>query len=152
VAIDVQVQVVIRRPRTEVAAFMFESRNDRVWTANVIESRPLTEGPLRKGSRVQRVVRFLARRLVYTYEVLDADPAAFVELRVTRPFPMEVRYELSDVARGTLTRIRARGNARGFFRVREAWLARSVKGAIARDLQALKGHLEGSGIQTRPSS
>jgi hypothetical protein len=130
--IDVEHQVVIRRPRAEVAAHMFEPRNDPTWNLGVIESRPLSDGPLRKGSRTERVGRFLGRRIRSTREVVDIDDGAFVELSVTGLIPMRVRYELVDVTRGTLTRIRARGRARGLLQVGERWLAHSLREDIAR--------------------
>lgn len=65
---------------------MFDPRNDAIWTTGVIECRPLTDGPLRQGSRVERTVKFLGRRFGYQYEVVAADGERFVEMRVTQPF------------------------------------------------------------------
>src|SRR5262245_49739575 len=44
-AIDVRIEILIRLPRAQVAAFMFEPRNDKVWTSGVVDCRPLTDGP-----------------------------------------------------------------------------------------------------------
>ena len=41
---DVRVEVTIHRARTEVAEFMFEPKNDVIWTTGVVDVRPLTEG------------------------------------------------------------------------------------------------------------
>lgn len=141
-AIDVRTEVVIRRSPEEVAAFMFEPKNDAIWTRAVEEVRPLTEGPLRPGSKVERVVKFLGRRFGYLYEVTDAD-ARSVEIKVDDPFPMFVRYELQDAPEGTLASIRTHGDATGFFRVAAPLMARMVRRNISRDLQCLKEHLEG---------
>lgn len=143
--VDVQPQVLIRRPRAEVAAFMFEPRNDALWTGGVVESRALTEGPLRAGSRVERVSRFLGRQFSYQYEVVDTDGESFVEMQVDEPFPMQIRYQLEDIPEGTVARIHARGDAVGFFRVAAPLLGRMVKRNITNDLRALKKHLEGRG-------
>lgn len=140
--IDVQPQVLIRRPRAEVAAFMFDPRNDAIWTTGVVECRPLTEGPLRAGSRVERVVKFLGRRFGYEYEVVAADGERFVEMRVEQPFPMHVRYELEDAPGGTLARIRAQGDATGFFRVATPLMRRMVERNITKDLELLKRSVE----------
>jgi hypothetical protein len=53
-SIDVERQVLVKRARAEVAAYMFDPRNDAAWTTGVVASRPLTEGRLRPGSRVER--------------------------------------------------------------------------------------------------
>jgi len=141
-AIDVKPEIVIHRPRAVVAAYMFDPRHDAEWTTGVISVRPLTDGPLRAGARVERTVKFLGRRFGYQYECVDAAPERFVELRVEQPFPMQVRYQLDDVPDGTLASIRARGEASGFFRVAAPLLSRMVRRNITRDLEQLKQILE----------
>lgn len=140
--IDIKTQVLIQRPRAEVASFMFDPRNDAIWTTGVVESRPLTDGPLRAGSRVERVSKFLGRQFGYAYEVIAADDDSFVQMRVEEPFPMQIRYELEDAPEGTVARIRAQGDATGFFRVAAPLLGRMVRRNITNDLETLKGYLE----------
>ena len=141
-AIDVTAEVLIRRPRAEVAAFMFDPRNDAIWTTGVVESRPLDEGRLRTGSRVDRISKFMGRQFGYRYEVIDASEDGFVEMRVDEPFPMRIRYELTDADGATRASIRARGDATGFFRMAAPVMARMVKKNIGKDLELLKAHLE----------
>jgi hypothetical protein len=141
-AIDIQTEVLIRKPRAEVAAFMFEPRNDKVWTTGVVECRPLTDGPLRAGSRVERISKFLGRQFGYVYEVIASEPERSVDMTVEKPFPMQIRYELEDPPDGTLARIRARGDATGFFRLASPLMAPMVRRNITRDLELLKAHLE----------
>lgn len=140
--ITVQTQVEIRRPRAEVAAFMFDPRNDAIWTTGVVECRPLTDGPLRAGSLVERVARFMGRQFGYQYEVTAADDDGFVEMRVEKPFPMHIRYELEDTSEGTLARIRTQGDPGGFFRLAGPLLGPMVRRNITKDLELLKEHLE----------
>jgi hypothetical protein len=141
-AIDVQTEVLIRRPRAEVAEFMFDPKNDAMWTTGVVECRPLTEGRLRAGSKVERVTKFLGRQFGYTYEVVDADADGFVEMKVEQPFPMQIRYELRDAPEGTLARIRAQGDATGFFRLAAPFMSRMVRRNITNDLETMKEYLE----------
>ena len=147
VVVDVRPVLLVHRPRNEVAAFMFDPRNDAAWTTGVVSARPLTDGRLRVGSRVERTVKFLGRRFSYTYEVVAADPDRFVEMTVTQPFPMHVRYDLADAAEGTRTSIHATGEARGFFRLAAPFMNRMVRRNIAADLSNLKTLLE-----SRPAS
>jgi hypothetical protein len=121
---------------------MFDPRNDAAWTTGVVTSRPLTEGRLRAGSRVERRTRFLGREFSYVYYVVEADGDRFVEIRVDKPFPMQVRYELDDAANGTRARIHARGEAGGFFRLTAPLLALMVGRSIAVDLDNLRSELE----------
>ncbi len=139
---DVKVETVIARPRPDVAAVMFDPRNDAAWTTGVVAARPLVEGRLHVGSRVERTVKFLGRRFSYQYEVVAAEGDAFVEMTVAQPFPMHVRYELDDVEGGTRATIRATGEARGFFRVAAPLMNRMVRRNIAADLAKLKEIVE----------
>jgi hypothetical protein len=146
-AIDIATEVVIRRPRSEVAGFMFDPANEAIWTTGVVESKPFQEGRFRKGARVERVSKFLGKRLAYVYEIEDADADSFVAIRVQEPFPMRIRYELEDAAGGgTVARIRAAGEPGGFFgRVAAPLMSRMVKRNITSDLETLKEYLEADG-------
>ena len=149
-SVDVVTEVVIARPRPEVAAFMFNPHNDALWTTGVVECRPLTEGPLRTGSRVERVSKMLGRQFAYLVEVTAHADEAWVEMRVTEPFPMRIRYELEDCPEGTRARIRAQGEALGFFRVAAPFLNRMVRRSITNDLENLREYLEGQGDASAP--
>lgn len=142
-SIDVETRVTIRRARAEVAAFMFDPRNDMIWTKAVVASRQLDDGPLRTGSKVERTVKFLGRRFAYVYEVLDADLQRYLELAVAQPFPMRVRYQLDDAEEAaTIATIHTWGDATGFFRMAAPLMAPMVRKNIARDLELMKAHLE----------
>lgn len=141
-SVDVSPEVIIFKPRAQVAAFMFDPTRDAQWTGGVVEVRPLTEGLLRTGSRVERVSRFLGKTFPYLVEVTDAAAESFVQMKVEKPFPMDIRYELEDVEGGTRARIRCRGEARGFFRLAGPLMNRMVKKNITEDLERLKACVE----------
>lgn len=137
-ATDVLVELEIPRARAAVAAYMFDPAHDARWTSGVIAVNPLTPGRLRVGSRVERTVKFLGKRFSYTYEVVDARDDAFVEMAVTQPFPMHVRYQLDDAgAAATRVGIHARGDATGFYRLMSPIMNRMVRRNIRRDLENL---------------
>jgi hypothetical protein len=140
--VDITAEVLIARPRSEVAAFMFEPRNDARWTRAVVECRPLSPGPLRTGAKVERVTKFLGRRMSYLFEVMDHGEDRFVELRVDEPFPMHIRYELADHPSGTQASIRCQGEGSRFFRMAGPLLSRMVRRNIRQDLANLKQCLE----------
>ena len=100
--VDVKPQILVRRSRPDVAAYMFDPANDLDWTGGITSSRPAQPGPLVAGSTVDRTARFLGRTFTYGYVVTRHDSDRLLELRVERPFPMLVRYELDDAAGGTL--------------------------------------------------
>jgi hypothetical protein len=141
-AIDVRPVVLVQRPRTEVAAFMFDPRNDLRWTGGITASRPAQPGPLVQGATVERTAKFLGRTFDYGYVVTQHEPDRLVELKVDRPFPMLVRYELDDAAGGTLVAIRASGEPGGFFGWASPLMARQVRKSITADLERLRACLE----------
>lgn len=142
-SIDVAAEVEIARPRAEVAAFMFDPKQDARWTTGVVEAKPLQDGLLRAGARVDRVSEFLGRRLEYRIEVTAAEPERFVEMLATQPFEIRVRYELEDIEGGrTVARIRTAGGGTGFFKLAAPLLAKMVRRSITADLAKLKECLE----------
>jgi hypothetical protein len=82
---------------------MFDPGNDLRWTGGITASRPAQPGPLVPGAAVERTARFLGRSFTYGYVVTRHEPDRLVELTVDRPFPMLVRYELTDAEGGTQT-------------------------------------------------
>ncbi|MEP6667244.1 MAG: hypothetical protein ABJA81_12425 [Nocardioidaceae bacterium] len=63
-------------------------------------------------------------------------------MKVERPFPMLVRYELEDTTDGTLVAIRATGSPGSFFSWATPIMKGQVRKNIAADLNRLRGCLE----------
>src|SRR2546430_6452188 len=97
VSIDVQETALIDRPRPDVAGYAMDPANDTRWIGGIREVAWVTEPPLRVGSRVRRLARFLGRPVDYVLEVADLDPQTRVVMRSVRaPFPMVVTYTFAD--------------------------------------------------------
>ncbi len=141
-AVDVRPQVLIHRPRPEVAAYMFDPANDLAWTGGITASTPARPGPLTRGATVQRTARFLGRTFTYGYVVTAHEPDRLVELSVDRPFPMLVRYELDDAPGGTLVAIHATGTPGRFFALATPLMASQVRRGITADLHRLRDRLQ----------
>jgi hypothetical protein len=143
VSVDVRPAVHVRRPRSEVAAFMFDPANDLRWTGGITSSRPEQPGRLTEGATVVRTASFLGRTFDYGYVVTREEPDHLVEMRVDRPFPMTVRYELADSADGTDVAIHAVGEPGRFFGWAGQLMSRQVRRSITADLERLRACLEG---------
>ncbi len=141
-SVDVRPEVVVRKPRAEVAAYMFDPANDLAWTGGITASRPDRPGPLVAGATVVRTAKFLGRTFDYGYVVTAHEPGRLIEMKVEKPFPMTVRYELADVAEGTNVAIWASGSPGGFFSVAEPLMRWQVRRSIAADLGRLKKNVE----------
>jgi len=143
-AIDVETQVTIARPRAEVAAYASEPDNATEWYANIESAEWRTPRPLAVGSRFAFVARFMGRRLAYTYEVKELVPGErFVMATAEGPFAMETTYTWADAGDGaTSMRLRNRGEPAGFARLLAPFMAGGVRRANRKDLARLKRVLE----------
>ena len=143
-SVDVTVEQEIARDRETVAGFVMDPANDTRWIKALTSVRRLDgDGPVGAGTRVERVASFLGRRIEYVNEIVALEPGRRLAMRsVKAPFPMEVTYELEDAPRGTRMRIRAGGEAGGFYRVAGPLLGAAVRRGIEKDLSELKRLME----------
>jgi polyketide cyclase/dehydrase/lipid transport protein len=144
VAVDVETAVEIARPRAEVAAYAVDPDNATAWYENIKAVEWRTPPPLAVGSRLAFVASFLGRRIAYTYEVVEHEPATrFVMRTAEGPFPMETTYSWRDTpAGGTQMTLRNAGEPAGFGKVAAPVMARAMRRANCKDLRRLKGILE----------
>jgi hypothetical protein len=109
---------------------MFDPANDLAWTGGITASTPAQPGPLVLGATVQRTAKFLGRTFSYGYRVTAHEPDRLVEMRVDRPFPMVIRYELDDDQDGaTRVAIQTTGTPGGFFGLAAPLMTRQVRSA-----------------------
>jgi len=141
--VDVVTEIVIDRPREQVAAYAADPSHAPDWYVNIDSVEWRTPPPLHVGSRVAFVARFLGRRLEYTYEVVSFEPGDLLVMRTAEgPFPMETTYTRSDAARGTTMTLRNRGEPAGFAKVGARMMASAMRRANRKDLARLKSLLE----------
>jgi uncharacterized membrane protein len=145
VSIDITAEVAIRRPVSDVAAYMIDPANDPEWIGGVREVQLETPPPLGVGSRVARVAYFLGRRVEYVNEVTELDPERVLDMRsVKAPFPMRVTYSFEPIDGRAATRVRnrVRGGAAGLFALFGPLLGPLVKRSVQKDLERLRDVLE----------
>jgi uncharacterized membrane protein len=143
-AVDVQTEIAIDRPRADVAAFAADPDNATTWYENIKAVDWVTEPPLAVGSRLSFVATFLGRRLAYNYEIRELVPGERLVMSTSEgPFPMETTYTWEDAAEGgTTMRLRNRGEPSGFSRIAAPMMGRAMRKANTKDLERLRGILE----------
>jgi uncharacterized membrane protein len=143
-AVDVLTEILIDVPLEKVAAYVADPGNAPEWYANIDSVEWLTEPPVRVGSRVAFVARFLGRRLAYTYEIVELEPDERMVMRTAQgPFPMETTYTWKPrSATRTRMTLRNRGEPAGFSRLGAVLMVPAMRRANKKDLANLKALLE----------
>src|SRR5918997_2842940 len=133
--VDVQVETVIDRPTSEVAAYAGDPTNAPEWYANIRSVEWQTAPPVAVGSRMDFVAQFLGRRLAYTYEVVELEPGRRLVMRTAQgPFPMETTYTWEPAGEGaTRMTLRNRGAPTGFAGVAAPVMERAMRRATSKD-------------------
>ena len=144
--VDVSSEVVIQRPRDEVAVYAANPDHAPAWYVNIKTVEWKTPPPVRVGSQIAFVAHFLGRRMAYTYEVVELVPGErFVMRTAEGPFPMETTYTWASLPDGsTRMTLRNRGTPSGFSTLVAPLMGRAVRNANRKDLAALKRLLEQS--------
>ncbi len=141
-SVDVQSEVVISRPRTEVAEFMFEPKNDRLWMTGFSKVFPLQSGPLVKGARVERIGSFLNRQFSAVYVVNSAVEGKSVEMVTDEPFNMKFIYELEDDGDATRVRLQIQSYGELLFKTPIPIFRKAVEEKLNEETKRLKRQLE----------
>jgi len=143
-AVDVQTEIEIDRPRSEVSAYAANPDTATTWYENIRAVDWKSPRPLAVGSRIAFVAQFLGRRLSYTYELDELVPGERLVMRTADgPFPMETTYSWDDTPDGgTKMTLRNRGEPSGFSTVAAPVMARAMRRANRKDLRRLKQILE----------
>jgi hypothetical protein len=144
VSVDIRTEIDIARPVAEVAAYAADPGNAPQWYANIESVEWRTDPPLRVGSIVGFVARFLGRRLAYDYEFVEHVPGERLVMRTAEgPFPMETTYTWTPTGSGgTRVTLRNRGEPAGFSKLIAPFMAPAMRRANRKDLAALKSILE----------
>jgi uncharacterized membrane protein len=142
--VDVATEIVIERPRADVAAYASDPDNATSWYKNIKAVEWETTKPIAVGSRLAFVAQFLGRPLSYTYEVKELVPGERLMMRTSEgPFPMETTYVWDDTPTGaTRMTLRNRGEPSGFSTVGAPLMAAAMRRANRKDLRRLKAILE----------
>lgn len=142
--VDVTTEIEIDRSCEEVARFAGDPSRSPEWYSNIDSVEWRSTPPLRVGSRLAFVARFLGRRLAYTYEIVEHVAGERLVMRTTQgPFPMETTYTWRATGpRSTRMTLRNRGEPSGFTRWIAPFLAAAVRRANRKDLARLKAVLE----------
>jgi uncharacterized membrane protein len=143
-SVDVQVAHTINCPVDTVADYAANPSNAPRWYRRIHSVDWKTDPPVTVGSRVAFEARFMSKRLVYTYEVIEYVPGEALTMTTAEgPFPMttEYRWWPVDVDRTRMT-LRNFGEPTGFSKLTAPFMAFAMRRAMTQDLRRLATILE----------
>jgi hypothetical protein len=141
--VDILTEVDIARPIEQVATYAADPDHAPVWYDNIDSVEWRTEPPLKVGTVVAFVARFLGRRLAYDYELVEFEPGLRLVMRTLQgPFPMETTYTWAAAGNATHMTLRNRGTPTGFSTLAATTMVPAMRRANRKDLTKLKSILE----------
>lgn len=143
--IDVRTEIDIARPVDVVARYAADPANAPIWYDNIESVEWRTDPPVRVGTVVRFVARFLGRRLAYDYEVVEHEPPARFVMRSRQgPFPMETTYTWEQRGDATRMTLRNRGAPPRSRALAGVVVGPAMRRANRKDLARLQAVLEGT--------
>lgn len=141
--IKVELSTDINRPAEEVFAYVTDPANDAKRQEGVIESRPVSDGPLSAGSKIRDVRKFLGRKIESEMEVTEYIPNTFRSLKVASGLlPFEIGQTFHPAGEGTRIDIVAEGEPAGVFKLASGAFKKQLESQLAADSKRLKEALE----------
>jgi uncharacterized membrane protein len=144
VPVEINTEIVIDRPREEVAAFAADPDNAPAWYEHVKRVVWRTRRPLEVGTRVGFFAESLGKQLEFVYEITALVPGERLVMRTEEGrVPIETTYVWQDVpGGGTRMLLSNRSEPRGVGRLSASLLKRSMRRSSEKDLSRLKHVLE----------
>jgi len=137
-AVDVRVERVIHAPLHEVATYAADPSNAPEWYAKIDSVKWRTDPPVRVGSEMDFVARFLGRRIAYTYRVEELVPGQRLVMATAQgPFPMRTEYTWMSAGVGTRMTLRNTGRPSGFASITAPIMEAAMRRATTKDLARL---------------
>jgi uncharacterized membrane protein len=141
--LKVETTVQIDRPSEEVFAYLSNFENNPEWQSGQLQAKFTSDGPLRVGSTYDQVAKFLGRRVVSTFKVIEFESDRMVKASSTSgSFPITFTRMVEPDDEVTKVTAIIEGDAGGFFKLAEPLLKVMVKNSVDADYRNLKRIME----------
>lgn len=142
--VKVEFSRTINRPVDKVFNFITDPANNARWQEGLVESRMGSSGPMRVGSQVIDVRKFLGRQIESTLEITALEPnKKFAQKVISGPLPFEVIMTFNGAGDETTIDLLAQGEPGGLFKLAEGMVQKQLQSQLEGDAERLKRALEG---------
>ena len=132
-------------PPAVVFAFLTDPGKATVWQASLLEADYKPDPPVRKGTEIHEVRKFLGRKIESIVEVTEFEPGRLFGGRMrSGPVPWQFRYTFEGADGSTRVSFHMEGEPGGFFHLAEPLVVRTVKKQLENDFSTLKELVEAS--------
>ena len=100
-SIKVKAEIHIERSPDEIAGVMFNPKLDKIWIRGLSEVYPMASGLYQKGSKIERIGKFLNKHYSAKLVVTKFEENSFVQMYADEPFEMSIKYRLIEGEGGT---------------------------------------------------
>lgn len=140
----IEASVVIDRPIEEVFAYVGDLEKNVQWTAELVEVKKTSEGPVGVGTTWVAVAQVLGRRIEDTVEVSEFEPSRKYSFKhAAGPISIEKdEFTFESVTGGTKVTHAVEAEIGGFFRIAEPLVTRMMRRQWETNFAALKDLLE----------
>ena len=137
--------VTIDRPLEEVWDFVSDPANNPQWQSGVELSDQSPSGPIKIGTRVRIVRKFMGQRIEVVFETTVFEPnTQFAFKSLSGPLPISGSMAVAATDSGTEMTYQGTGEAAGVHGLSETIISGLVNKQVKDDLKALKRLLESS--------
>jgi uncharacterized protein YndB with AHSA1/START domain len=137
-----EVIIHLNQPVEQVFAFLMDTGKLAMWQSNLVKTEPLTEGPLRLGSRFREVRRLGRREAEIQGEITAFEVNRRFETKTLTKPEVKVSYFFEPENGGTRLHHKFVMLTSGLMRLLEPMISKSIKKESESDFETLKRILE----------
>ncbi len=143
-----QASIIIDRPVWQVFEELIDTKNQPRWDTGLLEACLVPEGPVRVGTRITEVRKFMGRISENTGEVIECEPNTKITRKsVDMPMTVLGTVTFSATSCGTIVNWRWDLQFKGLFVLAGPMIANSMKKGSETSLHGLKDLLESRVIE-----
>jgi uncharacterized protein YndB with AHSA1/START domain len=138
-----ETSIEVNRPVEQVFSAMADATKQPQWDPGLLEARLTPDGPVRVGTKITEVRKFMGRTSENTGEVIEFEPDTRI-IRKSVESPMTVMGTITFAATPKGTKVSWRWDLQfsGFSGLLGPLIANSMKKGAESSLRGLKDHLE----------